>query len=132
MIYLLKMQLPLRGILISLPVVLVLGLSASGVLPLTGMNNGLISFSGQISNVALNPQPEPPAPYEIGSKAGKGLFSGQIMTVSLNPQPEPPLPYDIEKNNFRGIFSGQVQTVTINPQPEPPGVGSVIGINTGH
>jgi hypothetical protein len=49
----------------------------------------------------------------------------------LNPQPEPPLPYNIEENNLKGLFSGQIQTVTINPQPEPPGVGSKIIVNAG-
>lgn len=115
-------KLSLRGILIFSIAALVLGLSASGAMPLTGFNSGQTSFSGQIGSVALNPQPEPPAPYEIGSDAGKGLFSGLIMTVSLNPQPEPPMPFHIGKTSLSGmqnaIFSGQIQTVMMNPQPK--------------
>jgi hypothetical protein len=125
------MQLTIRSILIFLLAVLVLGLSVSGAMPLSGANNGKSSFSGQIASVALNPQPEPPAPYAMELNTGRGLFSGQILTVTLNPQPEPPRPYDIENNNFKGLFSGQIQTVTINPPPEPMGIGSTIVANAG-
>jgi hypothetical protein len=133
-IHLRKMQLPIKGISIFLLAVLVLGLTVSGAMPLTGMNNGKGSLSGQITNMALNPQPEPPEIYKISMKNGEGLFSGEIQTVALNPQPEPPRPYSIGKDNFNGIFnsifSGQIQTVTINPQPEPPGIILKIGGNT--
>lgn len=111
--------------------VMVLGLSVSEDIPSAVTNNIKSSFSGQITSVALNTQPTPPAPLTIVSNTGEGLFSGQIQTVSLNPQPEPPLPYNIEENNLKGVFSGQIQTVTINPQPEPPGVGSKIIVNAG-
>jgi hypothetical protein len=107
----------MRCTLVSFLIVLVLGLSATGAMPFSAMNNGKASFSGQIVSVALNPQPEPPAPYEIG----------------LNAQFWPTLPCCFSKDRFNGmsnsIFSGQIQTVTINPQPEPPGTWRIIAAN---
>lgn len=55
-----KTQLVLRSILIFSLVVLVLGLPASGDMPLSETNNSKVLFSGQIPGVTLNLKPEPP------------------------------------------------------------------------
>lgn len=115
-----KMQLVLRSIGIFSIVVLVLGLLASGAVPISGTNSDKSLFSGQIPTVTLSPKPEPPATYVIGMNIGIGLFSGQTLTAALNSRPEPPRTYAIENNNFKSMFSGQIQTVSLNPQPEPP------------
>lgn len=117
-----KMQLLLRSILVFSLAVMALGLSASGVMPLSGTDVDQNLFSGQIPAVTLNPTPMPTAPVIIGMNIERGFFSGNIVTVTLNPKPEPPKLYAISGSSFRSLFSGQMQTVTINPQPEPPGI----------
>lgn len=109
-----RMQLVLRSIGIFSIAVLVLGLLASGAVPISGTTSDKSMFSGQISTVTISPKPEPPATYTIGVNVSKALFSGQTLTAALNPQPEPPRIYSIGKNNIKGMFSGQILTVNLN------------------
>lgn len=58
---------------------------------------------------ALNPQPLPPGPSDIGHSR----LNDRARLKALNPQPLPPGPSDIRRS--------RVNAKALNPQPLPPG-----------
>gem|GEM_PF-5024927 len=64
---------------------------------------GTSPFSGQIVQIGLNPQPEPPKVYQVGMNVGEGIFSGRILSIMMRPQPEPPKTVRIGQMNIQNF-----------------------------
>lgn len=77
--------------------------------PLSQSLAQLRSLRLQNNAKALNPQPLPPGPSDIG----RSRLNDRARLKALNPQPLPPGPSDIRRSS--------VNAKALNPQPLPPG-----------
>ena len=101
----------LSGIILISVVASVLGAASDGVSSESRSSRvitlnealGTSPFSGQIVQIGLNPQPEPPKVYQVGMNVGEGIFSGRILSIMLRPQPEPPKPVAIGQMNIQNL-----------------------------